>query len=260
MHTGGYAEPPTPAPVLVAAPARAPRRRAALAALVLSGLALVAVALLALLPLRHSGVSDPASSQASGTGTTSPLASLPIGVSIPADGSYIRTRVLASGDLHVDQWIRSGSALSSITLSVPRVPGLAAGAMQTSHISVTGSRGPGQGPSSVGAAAQTYRLDGTGAVHLSYDVSGAVERSSSVQGRALARVTGLDVRYASQRGPSTASVQGAKVLVLACSPPRADAVPRPCGAPGPAASPDAWTVQLDGAHRNDRVMAQLDLG
>ncbi len=139
---------------------------------------------------------------------------------------------------------------------MPPAPGLTAGTVRASHVLLSGSSGSVRTPSSVGAAAaETYRFSATHAVHLSYDLSGAVERSSSSTGRALARVVALDVSYPGRRGPSTTSVVGARVLTLACSAPRAGAVPRPCGEP----DASSWTVQLDGPNRSDRVLAQLDL-
>ena len=41
-------------------------------------------------------------------------------MALPADGEYVRTRVLASGDLEVEHWIRSTTPIYRLTLGLPR--------------------------------------------------------------------------------------------------------------------------------------------
>ena len=84
---------------------------------------------------------------------------------------------------------------------------------------------------------------------------GAVERSGSVPGRALATVTALDVDLNPPLVATTYAVSGGDVLNLACSAPGPEARPGPLrragrlGVAGPAGQGD----------RNDVVTAQLDL-
>ena len=85
---------------------------------------------------------------------------------------------------------------------------------------------------------------------------GAVERSGSVPGRALATVTALDVDMIPPLVATTYAVSGGDVLALACAPDEPDdAVPAPCGAP----AGRGWRVERAGNDRNDVVIAQLDL-
>ena len=88
-----------------------------------------------------------------------------------------------------------------------------------------------------------------------YRLDGAVERSGSVAGRALARLVAVDVDLSRPLRATTYAVSGGEVLNLACSPPRVGAVPYPCGSPAGA----GWQVRLEQADRNAVVTAQLDL-
>ena len=79
-----------------------------------------------------------------------------------------------------------------------------------------GSEGPG-----------SYPFAGSTDVFVSYRLEGAVERSGSVPGRALATVTAVDVDLNPPLVATTYAVSGGDVLDLACSAP----VSR--GGPGP---------------------------
>ena len=41
-------------------------------------------------------------------------------VALPADGEYVRSRVLESGDLEVEHWVRSTTPIYRLTLGLPR--------------------------------------------------------------------------------------------------------------------------------------------
>ena len=41
-------------------------------------------------------------------------------MALPANGEYVRSRVLASGDLEVEHWIRSTTPIYRLTLGLPR--------------------------------------------------------------------------------------------------------------------------------------------
>jgi hypothetical protein len=112
------------------------------------------------------------------------------------------------------------------------------------------------GADSVGTEGRRYQVFGATAVYVTYTLTGALETSTSADGRALARVTSLDVSYASAGGTSTRSIEAADILGMACSPVAdPDATPAPCGSP----EQGRWQVELSGPHRDDRVMAQLNL-
>lgn len=233
-------------PVPPPPPTGAARRRLSPVLLGLLGLSL-ALALLVILTLGHLNGDKSAGAVPGRGGSVS---------ATPSDGSYTRIRVLPSGLLHVDQWIRSRAPLSGLTVSVPLVAGLADGTVRAHHLRVVTGGAPAVGPETIGTRPEAFSFLGANRVHLSYVLTGVVQRSSSAQGRALARVTYLDVWYTPQSGNQTTRVVGASVLNLACSKVRPDALPTPCGKP----RSGAWQVKLAGEHRDDRVMAQLDLG
>ena len=93
-------------------------------------------------------------------------------------------------------------------------------------------------------------------VEVTYRLSGAVERSDSADGRALALATTIDVRYPHRARSETRVVLAREVLALACTA-SADRPPVPCGQSSGA---DRWRVELDGREISSRVVAQLTLG
>lgn len=123
------------------------------AVLVLAGVAALVVALLVLLPLSGSDPSKPTGTGPREKGSAAQFAAL------PPNGSFTRTRVLASGDLRVDQWIRSQVPLSSLTLAVPRVAGLDPGSVSADDVTVVAGGGRVKGATSVGPTAEIYRFD-----------------------------------------------------------------------------------------------------
>lgn len=177
-------------------------------------------------------------------------------VPIGADGEYIRTRVLRSGDLDVDHWIHSSTPISVLTLSTPEPRVDTDGHVQATHVVV---RVPGRlvpGPDDVGGGeATTYQLLGVHRVRISYLLSGVLDRSPTDPRRALARVTALDVGFGRQRGPTALSVVGAHVLGMACQSARRRADTYPCGVD----RNGHWHVALTGVRRGERVLAQLEL-
>ncbi len=138
-------QPPDPAP--------ARTRRMGPAVLVLAGVAALVVALLVLLPLGSSDPSRPTGTGLREKGSAAQFAAL------PPNGSFTRTRVLTSGDLRVDQWIRSRVQLSSLTLAVPRVAGLDPGSVSADDVTVVAGGGRVKGATSVGPTAEIYRFD-----------------------------------------------------------------------------------------------------
>ena len=177
-------------------------------------------------------------------------------VALPANGSYVETVVLPSGDLRVTHWIHTKLPKTSIKLVAPVLAGIDSGVVTATKVEVAADEMIVPGADSVDGVSEGYQFVAAKSIYVTYVLSGVLERSTSVASRALARVTALDLRYPSMSGTSLRSVQGAEVLNLACSPARTpDAVPEPCGKP----DPDGWKVQLAGGNRNDHVMAQLQL-
>ena len=177
-------------------------------------------------------------------------------VALPANASYVETVVLPSGDLKVTHWIRTKLPKTSIKLIAPVLAGIDSGVVTATKVEVAADEMIVPGADAVDGVSQGFQFVGAKSIYVTYVLSGALERSTSVASRALARVTALDLTYPSMSGTSLRSVQGVEVLNLACSPAGTpDAVPEPCGKP----DPDGWQVQLAGGNRNDHVMAQLQL-
>lgn len=170
--------------------------------------------------------------------------------------TYVQTRILPSGDLVVTQWIESTPLLFGVTLALPRVAG--AEVMTAEQVRVVADGTNAVGPKRISLGRQsTYAFLGTSSVRIRYRLTGAIELSPSVPGRALARLTALDVTYEPASAQVTRAVIAPEVLSLACSSPeQADEI-RPCG---DRASKGRWTVDLSGPQVDDRVMAALSLG
>ena len=78
-------------------------------------------------------------------------------------------------------------------------------------------------------------------VQITYRLIGAVERSSSAPGRALARLTALDISYDPALRDRDPHRRRAEVLSLACDPRRAGPRRAPCGT---RVTEGEWTVEL----------------
>jgi hypothetical protein len=177
---------------------------------------------------------------------------------LPAVGAYVRSEVLGSGRIEVLQWIRSATPLTSLLLEAHDAP-LPPETAQARHLDVvTGGGRVVVSDGVVGATPTKVDLGGpTKVVRLRYELTGVVDRASSVSGRALAGVTFLDVDYLPEAGPARVLVSGPAVLNLSCADRASEtALRRPCGAP----RGSGWQVTLAGPDRDDRVAAQLDLG
>jgi hypothetical protein len=87
-----------------------------------------------------------------------------------------------------------------------------------------------------------------------YRLTGALQRSGP-DGRALARITALDVSTGSPQARTTHTVVGTTVLAMACIPAAPGALPAPCGR----VREGAWSVRLRPGEQADRVLAQLSL-
>ncbi len=170
------------------------------------------------------------------------------------DTTYTRLTVTSSGDLRVEQWIRSTTAVSSLTVATPQGPLLAPGAVRATDLQVVADGAVVGGPGEVVDDSATYSFTSAQLIRLSYLLSGVLELSSTATGRALARVTSLDLSYEPGSLRSVISFRGAHLLSLACDADGDDDPPIPCGVRGE----DGWAVDVPDP-QSYQVMAQLDL-
>jgi hypothetical protein len=114
-----------------------------------------------------------------------------------------------------------------------------------------------RGPESLAGRRAYFASLGASEFYVRYRLSGAVERSTSVPGRALARVTALQLGMRRPLDEVSRWVTGAEVLSLACAPvaPADQPLPVPCGMP----TSGGWQVDLAGARVDDAVIAQVEL-
>jgi hypothetical protein len=170
--------------------------------------------------------------------------------------SYIRTRVLATGDLEVTQWIASATPVQSLSLRVPPVPGLAPASVSLGRlvVAVDGVRSNAVPLASQPTGTWEYRLPNARAVFLRYRLSGAVQ-TTSVPGRAVATITSLLVSTGHPLTSTTQAVVGHDVLALGCSLPTPGAAPTLCGVTSNGIS----SVRLYGAQQQRRITAQVQL-
>ncbi len=176
---------------------------------------------------------------------------------LPRVGASVETRVTARGDLEVSHWIRTRVPLEQIRVAAFPAPGLPE-VPTAAAVLVAGDGKVVSRHDEVGAAGRVYRFaQPVRLVYLSYRLTGAVDPAGSVTGRALLRVTALDVDYRPRAGPTRVTVLGPVVRNLACfAREELPVLAAPCGMP----RNDGWQVLLRGAAASDRVIAQVDLG
>jgi len=183
---------------------------------------------------------------------------------LPRAGSYADSRILANGDIRVDHWVRTRTPMREIELVVPRGDG-PGGAPRATDVRVAiqlieGSIGSvyaehEYGSTVVGRSAVYPLTYPSRIVRLRYTLVGAVVRSPSAPGRALARFTSVGLVYMPADGPRMVRIRAPEVLNVACRAPSPEAVPRPCGSP----AGKSWQVRLQGADRDEEVSAQVNL-
>lgn len=171
--------------------------------------------------------------------------------SLPIDGwpiageSRAVTEVLPGGDLEVTHWIHSERPIDELGLSLPELDGAEVSA---TDVEVTADGRPGSGPWAVAPSGSTYALAGSTRIQVRYRMSGAVQLSSSAEGRGLATTTSLDVTATQARDVRV--VRSEEVLSLACAEPAEQ--PVPCGQ---STGDDQWRVELDDTDAGSRVLA-----
>lgn len=177
--------------------------------------------------------------------TRTPTASLPIDGWPIAGESRTVSEVLTGGDLEVTHWIHADDPLSELRLSLPQLDGQEVSATE---VEVTADGRPGSGPEAVEPRGASYTFTDATRIQVRYRMSGAVQLSSSADGRGLATTTSLDVTATQARDVRV--VRSQEVLSLACAEPGEQ--PVPCGESG---GDDEWRVELDGTDPGDRVLA-----
>jgi hypothetical protein len=172
-------------------------------------------------------------------------------------GAVVSSEVRASGTIRVIHWIRARAPVSQVVVAVPDRPlppgppfarGLRVDEVGGTVLAVSSRVGSRPRALVLSRPARLFRL--------TYELTGVVDRSASVTGRALAGVTFLHVDFARRTGPTEVTVTGSRVLNVGCVATAADPVSRPCGAPGG----QGWSVTLPIAEPDGQVVAQLDLG
>ena len=187
--------------------------------------------------------------------TASPSVDLPP-VEAPDGGSYLEVTVLDSGDLEVDQWVRSSAPLTALRLSVPADP-LVSDGVVASDLRASADGKQADVPTTLESAPAVITLAGVHQVHLTYRLAGALLRSSSRDDRALARTVALDLDLNGEprREPTTFSFRGATALTVVCDG-SANGAPVRCGRRD---NTGDWQVRAAARGAKDRVMALLEL-
>lgn len=170
------------------------------------------------------------------------------------------TQVHPGGALEVTHWIHASEPLDKLELELPEAAD--SGTIEASAFEVLadGRRAYGpdewtyQGPLADRSAVRpTFFFDRATRIHVRYQLSGAVELSTSAVGRGLATTTALDV--SAIQPTDTRVVRSQAVLSLACAAPAAAAAPpEPCGESD---SDRQWRVQLTGQDAGARVVASV---
>ena len=174
-------------------------------------------------------------------------------VTLPADSEYVETAVLDGDDLVVTHWISTTTPMDRVRLRPPSSPVLAGVdvAVEDLVVAADGVRLD-SGAASVDVPAA---LPSAGLLYVRYRLPDALERTSSVDDRALATVTSLDVGLEGRSLPRTQAFPGGRVMTLACLAQGARAVPQPCGT----YVEGAWQVRSPADEVPVAVVAQFDL-
>ncbi len=192
---------------------------------------------------------------ASLSATASPSVDVPP-VEPPDGGSYLEVTVLNSGDLHVDQWVRSVTPLTALRLSVPSDP-LVDDRVVASNLRASADGKEADVPTGLGSAPAVITLADVHRVHLTYRLAGAVLRSPSRADRALARMVALDLDLNGElrREPTTISFRGGTALSVICDGSAGGVYVR-CGRRDDTGD---WQIRAAARGANDRIIALLEL-
>ena len=188
-----------------------------------------------------------------------PAADDPVGEPTTADASVrgwptagtsrTVTDVRRDGVLEVTQRIHTLEPIGDLELSLPAIPG--ADAVAVSAVEVLADDHPGSGPTVISSGRATYFFAPATRVLVRYQMSGAVELSTSAAQRGLASTTALEVSVSQER--DTRVVRASTVLSLACVR-RGRVAALPCGEE---VSDRKWRVELTGGRAGARVLASV---
>lgn len=222
--------------------------------------AVAVVVALVLLGFRALSEGDDATPAAGGPTPRSRVTPPTTPADVPAEGMYVVSDVTADGEVHVQTWLRSAQPISELQLTTTD-PDLLPGSVESLDLIVRTLDGKLVAHrDTVGTNVQRIRLrEPATDLWFTYTVDGGMDdASSTVSGRSLARVLAMDVDYAGAAGVVRRLVTApGTVLNVACLRPSEDfdASPRPCGQP---TDDGDWLVDLRGADRDDRLLAQLE--
>ncbi|HSU03874.1 MAG TPA: hypothetical protein VLK03_15095 [Nocardioides sp.] len=166
----------------------------------------------------------------------------------PAKGAArTLTEVRPDGVLEVTHWIHAARPLDAVQLALPR--SVDPGSLVASAVEVTADGRPVSGRDRITTFGGSYVLDDATLVLVSYELTGAVELSSSAPGRGLVTTTAIDV--SAGQVSERRVVRSEAVLSLACAASeRGEA--EPCGE---REDDHQWSVQLGDREAGTRVMA-----
>ena len=205
---------------------------------------------------REDDSSDPARAPSSAVARDVP----PPPADAPSEGMYVLSTITAEGTVEVQTWLHATAPVSELRMTTTD-PDLLPGSVESLDLRVRGLDGALLAQrDSVGTNPQRIRLRAAATdLYFSYTIDGAMDDSSqTVQTRTLARVLGMDVDYDGAGGVVRRVVTGSGIVLnVACIRPTDDfdESPRPCGKPTGGGD---WTVDLRGADRQDRLLAQLE--
>jgi hypothetical protein len=176
-------------------------------------------------------------------------------VPLTPDTSYVRSRILPSGQVEVTHWVSTRTMLFSVELETPHVPGLASDAVSVTDLTLASDGAPVPTNADVRPGhVTTIWLPPTQQLFLRYRLRGVVDYATAAHDRALARITALDVTTVDNLQYTTHSVSASRVLALAC-----------LSKKGPSAVPcgqehgRTWLARLGPGHMDTQVMAQVNL-
>ena len=156
------------------------------------------------------------------------------------------TQVRPDGVLEVTHWIHATDSLDELDLVLPeRQEG---DPIRASAVQVVADDQPASGPAVITFSRASYVFADATRIRVRYELSGAVEMSTSAPGRGLATTTSLEVSATLAR--DTRVVRSPAVLSLACTDTAGSIAP--CGASDHAGQ---WTVKLTGDVVGARVIA-----
>ncbi|PKH44085.1 hypothetical protein CXG46_00525 [Nocardioides alpinus] len=166
-----------------------------------------------------------------------------------AGASRTTTQVGADGVLDVTHWIHATEPLDELDVALPELPDGVS--IDASAVEVVADGRRASGPAMLTFSSASYAFSDATRIRVSYQLSGAVELSSSAPDRGLVTTTTLDVSPV--QGTDTRVVRSEAVLSLACAP-TAETSLEPCGESD---ADDQWTVRLTGPDVGARVVAAV---